>query len=151
MEGQTVPAFQLQDEAGNTYSSDALLGKKYILYFYPKDDTPGCTVEACSFRDHLSAFTSLDVQVFGISKGTMRTHKAFKENHSLTFPLLLDADSTVAKAFGVLTEKSMFGKKYMGIQRDTFLILENGRIGKVWHNVNPSTHTEEIVSYLSQK
>ncbi len=147
--GSKVPNFHLNNEAGNTISNVGLEGQRFVLYFYPKDDTPGCTKEACGFRDHLPKFDKLDVPVFGISADDEKAHAKFVKKYNLNFSLLADPDHKTCEAFGTWVEKSMYGKKYFGIQRSTFVIDANGKVEKVWEKVSPETHAEEVLAYLS--
>ncbi|OIO18790.1 MAG: thioredoxin-dependent thiol peroxidase [Candidatus Magasanikbacteria bacterium CG_4_9_14_0_2_um_filter_41_10] len=141
-----APTFSLPDQDGNTHSLTDYAGKKVLLYFYPKDDTPGCTTEACNFRDRLNELKDHGVQVLGVSKDSVASHKKFAEKFHLNFPLLADEDGTVVEAYGVWKEKSMFGKTYMGISRKSFLIDEEGNIVKHYENVKPEEHVEEVLT-----
>jgi thioredoxin-dependent peroxiredoxin len=146
--GDSVPDFALaSDTMGEVKASD-LSGKRFVLYFYPKDDTTGCTVEACSFRDNLPAFGDLGVPIYGISPDDVASHAKFRSKYSLTFPLLADPGHLIAEAFGVWVEKSMYGRTYMGIQRSTFIVGADGRIEHVWHKVTPADHAQEVLAYL---
>lgn len=147
--GTTVPSFNLKTETGKTVSSASLKGQRFVLYFYPKDDTPGCTREACSFRDNLPAFNKLSVPVFGISADDEKTHGKFVGKYQLNFPLLADPEHKTCDAFGTWVEKSMYGRKYFGIQRSTFVIGSNGKIEHVWEKVSPDAHAEEVLAYLN--
>ncbi|PIR76552.1 MAG: thioredoxin-dependent thiol peroxidase [Candidatus Magasanikbacteria bacterium CG10_big_fil_rev_8_21_14_0_10_42_10] len=141
-----APPFSLTDQNGDTHSLKDYAGKKVLLYFYPKDDTPGCTTEACNFRDRLNELKDNGVQVLGVSKDSVASHKKFAEKFQLNFPLLADEDGTVVEAYGVLKEKSMFGKTYLGISRESFLIDEDGNLVKHYDNVKPETHVEEVLA-----
>ena len=143
-----APDFTLLDQDGNEHSLSDYAGKKVLLYFYPKDDTPGCTTEACNFRDRLNELKDKGVQVLGVSKDSVASHKKFAEKFRLNFPLLADEETSVIKAYGVWKQKSMFGKTYMGIQRDSFLIDENGNIVKHYTKVKPTTHVDDVVADL---
>jgi thioredoxin-dependent peroxiredoxin len=147
--GAKAPDFHLNNEEGNTISNAGLEGQRFVLYFYPKDDTPGCTKEACGFRDHLPKFDKLNIPVFGISADDEKAHAKFVKKYNLNFSLLADPDHKICEAFGTWVEKSMYGKKYFGIQRSTFVIAANGKIEKVWEKVSPETHAEEVLAYLS--
>lgn len=147
--GDAVPDFHLNNEDGNTISNAGLEGQRFVLYFYPKDDTPGCTKEACGFRDNLPAFDKLSVPVFGISADDEKAHGKFVKKYNLNFSLLADPDHTTCDAFGTWVEKSMYGRKYFGIQRATFVIAANGKIEKVWGKVSPEGHAEEVLAFLS--
>ncbi len=146
--GDTAPSFALMTDSGATIRSSDLSGKRYVLYFYPKDDTPGCTKEACSFRDNLPAFDRLNVPVFGLSADDDKAHAKFVKKYSLNFPLLSDPDHTLLEAYGAWVEKSMYGRSYFGIQRSTFVIDASGKIEKVWEKVKPEGHAEEVMQYL---
>jgi peroxiredoxin Q/BCP len=146
--GDPIPDFALDsDTAGEVKASD-LRGQRFVLYFYPKDDTPGCTVEACSFRDNLPDFSALNVPVYGISPDNVNSHGKFRAKFGLTFPLLADPDHQIAEAFGTWVEKNNYGRKYMGVQRSTFVIGPDGRIEHVWAKVTPAEHVSEVLDYL---
>lgn len=147
--GDKAPDFSLQTETAETISLKSLRGKKVVLYFYPKDSTPGCTQESCDFRDNYSTFKKKGVAVFGISKDSAKSHVKFKEKYELPFPLLVDEDTEVCTAYDVMKEKSMFGKKYMGIERSTFLIDEKGKIEQVWRKVKVKGHVEQVLDELN--
>lgn len=143
-----APTFSLPDQNGIVHSLSQYKGKKVLLYFYPKDDTPGCTVEACSFRDNLARLQSHGIVVLGVSADSTESHKKFEEKHQLNFPLLADTEKEVVQAYGVLQEKSMFGKTFMGIHRDSFLIDEEGNIIKHFKKVKPAQHVQEVLDVL---
>ncbi|MEO6171812.1 MAG: thioredoxin-dependent thiol peroxidase, partial [Arenimonas sp.] len=147
--GDAVPDFHLNNEDGNTISNAGLEGQRFVLYFYPKDDTPGCTKEACGFRDNLPAFDKLKVPVFGISADDEKAHGKFVKKYNLNFSLLADPDHATCDAFGTWVEKSMYGRKYFGIQRATFVISGKGKVEQVWEKVSPEGHAEEVVAYLN--
>jgi peroxiredoxin Q/BCP len=147
--GDAIPEFVLLSDTVGEVSSDHLRGQRFVLYFYPKDNTPGCTIEACNFRDSLAAFNSLNVPVFGISPDDVSSHEKFRTKFGLTFPLLADINHHVAEAFGVWVEKSMYGRSYMGIQRSTFIVGPTGIIERVWEKVTPAEHAQEVLAYLS--
>ena len=147
--GAAVPNFHLNNEEGKTISNAGLEGQRFVLYFYPKDDTPGCTKEACGFRDNLPAFNKLNVPVFGISADDEKAHAKFVKKYNLNFSLLADPGHNTCDAFGVWVEKNMYGKKYFGIQRSTFVIGGNGKIEQVWAKVSPESHAEEVLAYLN--
>jgi thioredoxin-dependent peroxiredoxin len=147
-EGSPAPDFTLQADDGSTVKLSALKGKKVVLYFYPKDDTPGCTTEACSFRDNLSMLTGRGVVVLGVSPQDIKSHTKFKEKYSLTFPLLADTDHAVADAYGAWGLKKMMGREYMGILRTTYIIDENGVVKKVFEHVKPEGHALEVAEAL---
>jgi len=144
--GDKAPAFTLPTDGGGTVSLAKLRGKKVILYFYPKDDTPGCTKEACGFRDNLPKFTKTDAVVIGVSKDSVKRHDNFKAKYKLPFTLAADEDGKVCEAYGVWVEKSLYGRKYMGIERATFLIDEKGVVRQVWHKVKVDGHAEEVLA-----
>lgn len=147
--GDEVPDFHLNNEDGNTISNAGLEGQRFVIYFYPKDDTPGCTKQACGFRDSLPAFDKLKVPVFGISADDEKAHGKFIKKYSLNFSLLADPDHATCDAFGTWVEKSMYGRKYFGIQRATFVIGDNGKIEKVWEKVSPEGHAEDVLAFLN--
>jgi peroxiredoxin Q/BCP len=145
-EGEAAPAFKLQDEDGNWVSLSDYAGSSVVLYFYPKDDTPGCTMEACNFRDEVAEFKTRGIMILGVSADSPESHKKFKAKFHLTFPLLSDPDRKTIKAYGVWKEKSMYGKKYMGIERTTFMIDGKGKIEKVFSKVKVADHAQEILN-----
>ena len=147
-EGDSAPDFQLPADDGKTYSLKDLRGSKVVLYFYPKDDTPGCTKEACSFRDNLARVTSKGAIVLGVSKDDLQSHAKFRSKYSLSFPLLSDTDGKVLEAYGVWKEKGMFGKSFLGIARTTYIIDESGRIAKVFPRVKVEGHADEVLAAL---
>jgi peroxiredoxin Q/BCP len=149
--GQPAPEFSLPDANNGTVSLTDLRGKPIILYFYPKDDTPGCTKEACSFRDYYSEIEAAGAEVYGVSRDSPESHRAFAEKYNLNFPLLSDEDKSSAQAYGVWVERERDGKKSMGITRTTFAIDEDGKIAHVWKNVTPDTHGSEIVDWLKSR
>lgn len=142
--GDDAPDFTLPTDGDGEITLSGLKGQKVVIYFYPKDDTPGCTKESCAFRDNLPAFENLNAQIIGISKDSVAKHDKFKAKHSLNFPLASDENGDVCERYGVWKEKSMYGKKYMGIERSTFLIDEDGKIAAVWHKVKVPGHVEEV-------
>jgi len=147
-EGEPAPDFRLPADDGKTYALRDLRGKKVVLYFYPKDDTPGCTKEACSFRDDLSRVRSKGAIVLGVSKDDLESHAKFREKYSLSFPLLSDPEGKVLSAYGVWKEKNLYGKTFMGIERTTFVIDEGGRIQKVFPRVKVDGHVDEVLAAL---
>jgi peroxiredoxin Q/BCP len=147
-EGKPAPAFELESDTGERVSLEALRGKPVVLYFYPKDDTPGCTKQACGIRDSYDGFTERGAVVLGVSPDAVTRHRKFKEKHGLPFTLLADPDHEVADAYGVWTERSMYGKKYMGIERSTFVIDADGNIAKIMRRVKPDTHAEAVLAAL---
>lgn len=149
--GKEAPQFTLNDQNGKPHKLSDYLGKKVLLYFYPKDMTSGCTLEAQGFRDLLPKFTALDVAILGISIDDEKTHKKFCDKEELTFPLLADVDKKVVQAYGVWVEKSMYGRKYLGIQRDSFLIDETGTIIKHYEKVKPIEHPAEVLADITNK
>jgi len=143
-----APDFNLLDEDGNSHSLSEYKGTPLILYFYPKDNTPGCTTEACNFRDDYSAYEKAKVTILGVSPDSVKSHKKFKEKYQLPFTLLSDPDHTVCEAYGVWAEKQMMGKKYMGILRTTFVINKDGVVEKVFEGVKPSEHSKEVLAVV---
>ncbi|MCD8534110.1 MAG: thioredoxin-dependent thiol peroxidase [Verrucomicrobia bacterium] len=144
-EGSLVSQWSLPADGGKVVSSQDLLGKEYILYFYPKDDTPGCTREACGFRDSIHQFEKLGMPVFGVSVDPVQKHEKFVEKYQLNFPLLSDENRTLVNEFGLWGEKKFMGKTYMGTSRATFWIGADGKVKKVWSKVKPETHAEEVL------
>ena len=138
--GDAAPDFALPADDGSTVSLSDFRGRRLVLYFYPKDDTSGCTAQACELRDDLPAFSALGVDVVGVSPDSVASHVKFKTKYDLNFPLLADENHTLAEAYGVWQEKSMYGRKYMGIVRSTFLIGADGRIEGAWRKVKPRGH-----------
>ena len=143
--GDKAPDFSLPTDGGGKVSLKELRGKTVVLYFYPRDDTPGCTAEACAFRDSLPDFSKVKAEVVGISRDSVASHDKFKKKFKLPFPLACDEDGKVTEAYGVWVEKSMYGKKYMGIERATFLIDAKGVIREVWHKVKVDGHADEVL------
>ena len=144
-EGDKAPDFTTKDQTGNTVKLSDYKGKRVVLYFYPKDDTPGCTKEACSFRDADDVYNKNGIKVFGISTDSEKSHQKFISKYQLPFDLLADTDKEIVEAYGVWGEKSMYGKKYMGTIRKTFLIGEDGKIAKIFDKVNVSEHADEVL------
>ncbi|HET9485753.1 MAG TPA: peroxiredoxin [Xanthomonadales bacterium] len=147
--GDRIPDFTLETGSGDTVSSAGLRGKRFVLYFYPKDDTPGCTKEACGFRDNLPRFGALGVPVFGISADSTAAHDRFARKYGLGFPLLSDPDRRTIEGFGTWIEKQLYGRRYMGIARATFVVGPDGRVEKVWEKVTPATHADEVLGHLT--
>lgn len=143
--GDTAPDFTMPTDGGGTVTLSGLSGRKVVLYFYPKDDTPGCTKEASGFRDTMPDFSALEAEIIGISKDTVASHDRFKAKHGLNFRLACDADGKVCEGYGVWVEKSMYGRKYMGIERATFLIDGAGVVRRVWRKVTVPGHVEEVL------
>jgi peroxiredoxin Q/BCP len=148
-EGKPAPDFELQSDAGETVRLSALRGKPVVLYFYPKDNTSGCTTQACGIRDAWAEFTAAGAVVLGISPDGVASHAKFKESYDLPFTLLADGDHAVAEAYGVWAEKSRYGRTYMGILRSTFVIDADGDIAKVLANVQPATHADDVLAALA--
>ena len=147
-EGSKAPDFTAKDQNGNTVKLSNLKGQKVVLYFYPKDDTPGCTKEACSFRDDYSLFALKGAVVIGVSPDSASSHQKFRAKYGLPFYLLSDPDHRVAEAYGAWGEKKMYGRTYEGILRSTFVIDEEGRVAKAFRNVKPEGHAQEVLAYL---
>jgi peroxiredoxin Q/BCP len=148
-EGDTAPNIRLMTDAGEEMELASLRGKKVVLYFYPKADTPGCTRESCGFRDQIKKFAGRGVEVIGISPDDASRQAKFKAKYELPFTLLADVDKAAAQAFGVWKEKFNYGKKYMGIERTTFIIGEDGRIAKIFPKVKVDGHIEEVLAALA--
>ncbi len=147
--GDPSPPFSLPADDGTTVSLADFSGRRVVLYFYPKDDTPGCTAQACDLRDDLPALSALGVDVVGISPDSVASHLKFKAKYDLNFPLLSDPDHSMAEAFGVWKEKSKYGRTYMGIERSTFIIDDKGRIARVWRNVDARRHSAIVREALA--
>lgn len=148
--GQAVPDFALPSSEGETWSLGGHKGRKVVIYFYPKDMTPGCTQESCDFRDYSGEFAKLGVAVIGISPDSLTSHGKFAAKHSLPFPLLSDSDKTVADLFGVWKLKKNYGKEYMGVERSTFLIQEDGTLAREWRKVKVGGHVQEVLEAIRQ-
>ncbi|NLH61107.1 MAG: thioredoxin-dependent thiol peroxidase [Ignavibacteriales bacterium] len=148
--GKKAPAVKLEDQNGNEINLADYKGKKVVLYFYPKDNTSGCTKEACNFRDSFPKFKGVKAVIFGVSPDSVASHKKFAEKYDLPFSLLADPEKKVLEAFGVWKEKSMYGKKYMGVERTTVIINEEGKISKIFPKVKVEGHTEEVLSALGE-
>lgn len=147
-EGSQVPEFSLQDEAGTVRNLSDYLGNSLVLYFYPKDDTPGCTKEACNFRDDYSAYQQAGVTILGVSPDSPKSHAKFKAKYDLPFTLLADTDHKVCELYGVWGRKKYMGREYDGVFRTTFLINPDGKIIKVFENVKPADHSAEVLDAL---
>jgi thioredoxin-dependent peroxiredoxin len=146
--GQPAPAFSGLTQDGKKVSLSDFKGKNVVLYFYPKDDTPGCTVEACNFRDAHGSLLKKGAVVIGVSPDPTKSHLKFAEKFSLPFPLIADEDKSIVQAYGVWTEKSMYGKKYMGVERSTFVIDGHGKIKAIFRKVKPDKHVDEVIAAL---
>jgi thioredoxin-dependent peroxiredoxin len=144
--GTQAPAITAKDQQGNTHNLADYKGKKVVLYFYPKDDTPGCTKEACNLRDNYEALLAAGYQIFGVSTDDEISHKKFADKFSLPFPLLADTDKQIVEAYGVWGEKSMYGKKYMGTNRVTYVIDEAGKVAQVIEKVKVDDHAAQILA-----
>ena len=143
--GDKAPDFEVQDQSGETVKLSDFSGKKLVLFFYPRDNTPTCTVEACNLRDNYQTFLNQGYQVLGISSDDAKSHQKFIDKHDLPYPLLADTEKTMHEAYGTWVEKSMYGKKYMGTARTTFVIDENGEIEKIIEKVKAKDHTSQIL------
>lgn len=148
-EGDPAPAIHVDDDQGRPFDLASLKGKNVVLYFYPKADTPGCTKEACEFRDNSKKFTKADTVIVGVSPDKSAAQSKFKDKFDLPFTLLADIDHKVTEDYGAWVEKSMYGKKYMGVERSTFLIGKDGKIRKIFRKVKPEGHAEEVFAALS--
>ena len=146
--GDAAPDFTLPDQNGDPISLASLRGKKVVLYFYPKDDTPGCTKEAIGFSEERAAFEAQNALVVGVSRDTVQKHDKFISKHDLRIPLISDEDGRLCEAFGTWVEKSMYGKPYMGIERATFLISPDGKLLHIWRKVKVPGHVEEVLAQL---
>ncbi len=149
-EGKRAPAITLPDSDGNKISLKDYTGKNVVLYFYPKDNTSGCTAEACDFRDATPEFDKLDTVVLGVSPDPVKSHKKFRDKFELPFKLLADEEKKVVEKYGVWKEKSMYGRKYMGVERTTFVIDKNGKIAKIFPKVKVKGHVEEVKKVLEE-
>ena len=147
-EGKKAPAFTMASDEGGKVKLSELKGSPVVLYFYPKDDTPGCTKEACAFRDRKEEISGLGATVLGVSPDDSASHAKFREKYELNFPLLVDKDHKVAEKYGAWREKNMYGKKSMGIQRSTFLIDSDGVVAKVWKRVKVDGHDEQVIEAI---
>ena len=146
IEGNAAPDFQLTATHGRTVSLDSYKGKPLILYFYPKADTPGCTKEACAFQDVIPKFEEIGLAVIGVSPDKIKSIETFAVKYGLTFPLASDEDHTVAQRYGTWVEKSMYGRKYMGMERSTFLIDADGKVAKIWRKVSVTGHVNTVMA-----
>lgn len=148
--GKKAPDFTLVADDGAKVKLSSLRGQPVVLYFYPRDNTPGCTREACAFRDRQAALKKLDAKVLGVSTDSAETHAKFRDKHKLNFPLLADTEHAVAEKYGAWTEKNLYGKKSLGIQRSTFLIDAEGVVRKVWKKVSVDGHDEQVLEALQE-
>ena len=148
-ESKKAPAFNLPDSDGNKVALKDFIGEKVVLYFYPKDNTSGCTTEACDFNNSLKAFDKIKTKVIGVSKDSQKSHIKFRDKYDLKFTLLSDEDTKVIQKYGIWKEKSMYGRKYMGVVRTTFIIDEKGKIEKIFPKVKVKGHVDEILNYLA--
>ena len=148
--GQAAPAFNLPDQDGVEHTLGEYAGKWVLLYFYPKDDTPGCTIEACTIRDQFADFNSINAVVLGVSTDSVASHKKFANAYELPFTLLADVNKEMVGAYGVFGEKKFMGRTYMGIKRSSFLIDPKGKIAKVYEKVKPLTHAAEVIADLKE-
>ncbi len=146
--GKKAPNFSLPRDGGGTISLSDYKGDYVVLYFYPKDDTSGCTQQACAFNDNLKAFSRMKAKIVGVSKDSVKRHDKFRDKYGLTFPLASDEDGTVCEDYGVWVEKSMYGRKYMGIERTTFLIGPDGKIVRIWNKVKIDGHADDVMKAL---
>jgi peroxiredoxin Q/BCP len=149
-EGKVAPDFTLTSDTGETVSLSSLRGKPVVLYFYPKDNTPGCTKQACGIRDAWGEFERRGAVVLGVSPDSVKKHAKFREKYALPFTLLADEDHAVAEKYGVWVEKSFAGKKYMGVERSTFVIDAEGNLSKVMRRVKPDTHADDVLAALPE-
>jgi len=147
-EGKPAPDFELLADSGETVKLSALRGTPVVLYFYPKDDTPGCTTQACGIRDAYGEFARAGALVFGVSPDSVASHTKFKDKYGLPFTLLADTDHSVAERYGVWREKRFAGKKYMGVSRSTFVIDADGNVTRVMHDVKPASHADDVLAAL---
>ncbi len=148
--GEAAPAFKLESSSGETIDSSKLKGKPFVLFFYPKADTPGCTKEACGFRDAIAGYKKLSAAVFGISPDPLKDVEKFAKKFDLNFPLLADEDHAIAEKYGTWQEKSMYGKTYMGVARTTFIVDKNGKVARVFEKVKPDGHDQEVLTWLNE-
>ena len=148
--GKKAPAFTLKDDSGDKVKLSDMKGDPVVLYFYPRDDTPGCTKEACAFRDRYDEIKALGVRLLGISADDAASHTKFREKYELPFPLLVDASHAVSEKYGAWREKNMYGKKSMGIQRSTYLIDAEGKVAKVWKRVKVDGHDQQVIDAVGE-
>mgnify|MGYP001360325268 FL=1 len=150
LEGKKCPRFNGASTNDNNFSNKDFIGKKLVIYFYPKDSTPGCTTQGQDFRDNFKTFKKLNTEILGVSRDSIKSHENFKLKQSFPFELLSDPDEKMCKAFDVMKMKSMYGKQYMGVDRSTFLIDEKGRVIKEWRSVKVKGHVEEVLSLIKE-
>ena len=148
--GDQAPSFELEDQDGTVHRLGDYRGRWLVVYFYPKDDTPGCTKEACSFRDAASDLSALDAVVLGVSADDAAAHQKFAQKYGLNFPLLVDPDRSMLEAYGAWTEKQMYGKRYMGVARITYVVDPEGGVARVWPKVKAEGHAEEVRAALAE-
>ncbi|HEX2194865.1 MAG TPA: thioredoxin-dependent thiol peroxidase [Candidatus Limnocylindria bacterium] len=147
--GEPAPDFSMTADDGSTVTRDGLLGRRYVLYFYPKDDTPGCTAQACSLRDNFGTVISKGIEVFGVSPDSVKSHQKFRAKYDLPYRLLSDQGHRAAEAFGVWVEKKLMGRTYMGVERSSFIIGPDGRIEHVLERVKPAEHVDLVLEALA--
>ena len=147
--GELAPDFSLEADDGSTVSRDSLLGERYVLYFYPKDDTPGCTAQACSLRDNFGRVMDTGIRVFGVSPDSVKSHVKFRAKYDLPYPLLADVGHQVADAFGVWVDKKYMGRSYQGVERSSFIVGPDGRIEHVLERVKPMEHVDLVLEALA--
>ena len=150
LEGKKCPRFNGASTNNNNFSNKDFIGKKLVIYFYPKDSTPGCTTQGQDFRDNFKTFKKLNTEILGVSRDSVKSHENFKLKQSFPFELLSDPEEKMCKAFDVMKMKSMYGKQYMGVDRSTFLIDEKGRVIKEWRSVKVKGHVEEVLSLIKE-
>jgi len=150
LEGKKCPRFNGTATNDNNFSNNDFIGKKLVIYFYPKDSTPGCTTQGQDFRDNFKTFKKLNTEILGVSRDSVKSHENFKLKQSFPFELLSDPDEKMCKSFDVMKIKSMYGKQYMGVDRSTFLIDEKGRVIKEWRSVKVKGHVEEVLSLVKE-
>jgi len=149
VEGSKAPEFDLEADDGRRVKLGDFAGRKLVLYFYPKDDTPGCTTEACDFRDAAPRFRDMDAVILGVSSDSVESHAKFKAKYGLTFPLLSDPDRSVCEAYGVWKKKSLYGRSFFGIERSTFLIDREGVVARAWRKVRAKGHVEDVAAAVA--